>query len=390
MTLATLMSCNSSTKNTLVIENCCAYHRTGEVIEIEVENPSHVAIFDRNGKEQPTQVTSDGKLLLLTSVDAGSSVEYEVRQVENRSTEFQPITFGRIYPERLRDMAWENDKIGFRIYSEDILDTPWSKLYGLDIFTKKGTEPVLDDLYKLETNKVLRARVDSLKKVDPVAGQLLYDSISYHIDKGQGMDYYAVGPTLGCGTAALANAKETFYTKCFTQCQILDQGPLRIRFVLDMAPVVINGDSVVERRTYTLDAGSHFNHIEVEYKNLSNPMDLIAGLVLHDEAKKYMIADNAIAYAEPVNNKGWQTYNAIIHDLSLDTELDRFDAERQKSHGGAFGHLQVRGLYEPGQTFSYYAGAGWNGWGFPTANSWFDYVKITSKKLNTPLHYFFR
>ena len=52
-------------------------------------------------------------------------------------------------------------------------------------------------------------------------------AISYHIDHGNGMDCYAVGPTLGGGTAALMPDSAIVYPYCYKDYEILDNGPLR-------------------------------------------------------------------------------------------------------------------------------------------------------------------
>lgn len=80
-------------------------------------------------------------------------------------------------------------------------------------------------LKKLDKEK--RARIAELKKTDPKAAAELQNAISYHIDHGYGMDCYAVGPTLGCGTAALMAGDTIIYPYCYRTQEILDNGPLR-------------------------------------------------------------------------------------------------------------------------------------------------------------------
>ena len=57
--------------------------------------------------------------------------------------------------------------------------------------------------YKTELDPETRAKISELRKTDPKAAQQLAESVSYHIDHGNGLDYYKVGPTLGAGTSAL-------------------------------------------------------------------------------------------------------------------------------------------------------------------------------------------
>ncbi|MFR9591731.1 MAG: DUF4861 family protein [Rikenellaceae bacterium] len=284
------------------------------------------------------------------------------------------LVCGYMYPNRLDDIAWESDKIGFRVYGKPNLEEG-NRLYGYDIFTKRGRNPVLKELYRVQLSPENQAKLAELKKQDTEAAQLFADSISFHIDHGKGMDYYPVGPTLGCGTAALVVNEKTIYPTYYSKYEILENGPKRFKLLLEFDPVIIDSERVVEQRVITLDAGSHFNKIEVQYKGVTKPHKVIVGIVLHDKAEKYQITKNTIAYAEPMHQKGWQTYNAVIFDKKMRGVLDLFDEEERSMHGGAYGHIQAEGVYLPNTTLTYYMGAGWNGWGFNTADEWFDYVK---------------
>ena len=89
------------------------------------------------------------------------------------------------------------------------------------------SEPVVEDRYDGDLNR----------------------GISYHVDHGNGMDCYAVGPTLGGGTAALFPDSTIVYPYCYKDCEILDNGPLRFTAKLVYNPLVVKGDSsVIETR----------------------------------------------------------------------------------------------------------------------------------------------
>ena len=78
-------------------------------------------------------------------------------------------------PERANDFFWENDRVGFRAYGPG--DThKWS---GIDVFNKS-----------VSTNIV----VHWLRH---------HSSPNFHLNQGQGMDNYAVGPGRGVGGVAL-------------------------------------------------------------------------------------------------------------------------------------------------------------------------------------------
>ena len=88
-------------------------------------------------------------------------------------------------------------------------------------------------MYAEELNKEKRAKIAELRKTDPKAASELQRAISYHIDHGYGMDCYAVGPTLGCGTAALMQGDTIIYPYCYRTQEILDNGPLRFTVKLE-------------------------------------------------------------------------------------------------------------------------------------------------------------
>ncbi|MFR9620979.1 MAG: DUF4861 family protein [Rikenellaceae bacterium] len=373
----TLASCGCGA-DALVVTAPADRDMVEEVVEFEVENPEAYVVYDADKNVVTSQITTDGKLLIQASVEAGESAKFYLQKGERE--EYAQVACGNFYPEKLEDVAWENDKIGFRVYAKTYIELG-SKLYGYDIFSKRGKEPVLPHLYYLETNEET-TRLKKLYKDNQVEYDKLIREISYHLDHGRGMDYYPVGPTLGCGTAALVVDGKTIYPTFYAKHKILENGPLRFKVWLEFDPVMIDGEEVVEERVITLDAGSHFNKIEISYRGLTKPTKVIAGLVLHDEAEVYEINENSVAYADPFHASGWQIYNSLIFDgKEMKGRVDLFDEAGRAAHGGAFGHLQIEGTYKPNSTFTYYMGAGWNGWLVETSKDWFKIVNDEVKRL---------
>lgn len=120
------------------------------------------------------------------------------------------------------------------------------------------------------------------------------------------MDCYAVGPTLGCGTAALMAGDTIIYPYCYRTQEILDNGPLRFTVKLEFNPLTVRGDSnVVETRVITLDAGSYLNKTVVSYTNLKEAMAVTTGIVLR-EPDGVVTADAAngyITYVDPTTDR---------------------------------------------------------------------------------------
>lgn len=374
-----LFSCQQNSIDVEVV-NDSTIDREAEIVEVVVDTPQEFVVFDDLHNEIPSQVTYDGKIVFPASVKANTSATFTLEKGE-KST-YETITYGSLHPEFFDDIAWENDKVGFRVSAKPQLKLG-KYLYGYDVFTKRVAEPILDELYDNTfgeeatlARKVLKDNPDSLKKY--------IASVTYHNDHGKGMDYYLVGPTLGCGTSALVVDGQTQYPIYYDTYEILDNGPLRTTISMTFDPTPIKGDTIVESRLITMDAGSHFFKIDVKYNNLSQPTPIIAGVVMRDAAKEYKIGEGYAAYAEPAQECG-QTYTAIIFPESLEARVDLFDEDRMKSHGGAFGHIQAEGVYQANETFTYYSGAGWNKWHMPTPADWFKYVEQMQEEYSSPL-----
>ena len=60
-------------------------------------------------------------------------------------------------------------------------------------------------------------------------------------------------------------------------------------------------------------------------------------------------------------------------------------SDAEKAERGAEGHVLAYGTYNPGDTYTYYSGAGWSKWGFKDAAAWYNYVQQFAQKLQEPL-----
>ncbi len=375
--LLSLVSCGGN-QQVIEVTNDTKQDKCGEIVEYTVENAAALVVYNENGEEIPSQVVHNGNIIFPATVKAGESSKYYLK--EGVKSQYDTIACGRFYPEKMGDLAWENDKIGFRIYGKPYEEIG-STLYGYDLFTKRGAMPVLKDLYGPEIDPDNVAKYKALLKSDPEEAAYYIKTISYHLDHGKGMDYYVVGPTLGCGTSALVGSTGSVYQTYFADFEILDNGPLRFTMSVDYDPITIDGQHITEHRKITLDAGTNFNKIEVVYDGVKEPMKVIAGIVLHDKAELHQITDHSVAYIEPMHDSGWQTYNAVLFGDEMKGVIDMFDDERRAAHGGAYGHIQAEGTYKPGDTLTYYMGAGWNGWEYENYGEWFDTVNSAAAKL---------
>lgn len=348
-------------------------------------------VLSANGTQVPYQLTYDSLLIFPVSVAAGSTVKYCISKGIPAS--FDTVCCGRQYPERLDDIAWENDRAAYRAYGP-ALQQKGEKAYGYDVFTKSVNEPVVEERYRRELNPVAWATVDSLRKVgDFMAADSVIHTISYHVDHGNGMDCYSVGPTLGGGTAALMPDSSIVYPYCYQNYEVLDNGPLRFTVRLTFPPSVVKGDtSVVETRVISLDKGSHLNRTVVRYEHLSAPCPVVSGIVIHpqhpdgyafDSSKRY------IAYADstdnPSNGNGVIYLGAVFPTQADEVQVQWFSADEQKERPGALGHVLGISRYEPGASYIYYWGSGWSKAGIENEEVWETYLREYVYQLDNPL-----
>lgn len=273
---------------------------------------------------------------------------------------------GRVYPERNDDLSWENDLVAFRVYGPET-QRRGERSFGYDLFLKypdKGL--VLERLYGEQCSGRNWAIVDSLRKIDSRLAKDFENSISYHIDHGLGMDCYAVGATLGCGVAALCINDTIRYPWCYETVDILENGPDRFKAVLTFAPVRIGDDMVTERRTISLEKGSHLNHCEVCFEGLSEPRDVVVGFPMRGVPQAYSdVAKGIIAITDPTqgHDNGTIFLGVKIHDKCKGiTTLDN--------------HFLLNVRVRPGEPLVYDWGFAWDRTDIRTFTEWLDYLSV--------------
>ena len=112
---ACLSGCSITPRSFVTITNTLSDGRQDEMVEIPLEelHKLHPAdgesylVSEGTGEPIPSQVTYDGKLIFPASVDGKSSKVYIIRT--GIADSVPATSVGRKYPERLDDLAWEND-----------------------------------------------------------------------------------------------------------------------------------------------------------------------------------------------------------------------------------------------------------------------------------------
>ena len=397
MTALFCFACNDSRTVTVTVTNPLAMERSNEMVEVSMEtvtdrlglaDTAQIVVLNADGQQVPYQITYDGKVIFPAAIAAGGTATYTIQTGTPEA--FDVKACGRCYPERMDDMAWENDLVAFRAYGP-ALQAKGERGFGYDLFTKYNTtEPILEAMYAKELDKETLAKIAELKKTDPKAAAELSRERSYHIDHGYGMDCYAVGPTLGAGVAALMVNDSIIYPWCYKNQEILDNGPLRFTVKLEFTPLTVKGDStVVEARLITLDAGSHLNKTAVSYSNLKETLPIVAGIVLH-EPDGAVVADAAngyITYVDPTTgpDNGKIFMGAAVPTVVKDAKTVLFSEKEKKERNNADGHVLAVSDYEPGSEYVYYWGFAWDKADIKTADAWNRYMADFAQKVRNPL-----
>lgn len=397
MTALFCFACNDSRTVTVTVTNPLAMERSNEMVEVSMEtvtdrlglaDTAQIVVLNADGQQVPYQITYDGKVIFPAAIAAGGTATYTIQTGTPEA--FDVKACGRCYPERMDDMAWENDLVAFRAYGP-ALQAKGERGFGYDLFTKYNTtEPILEAMYAKELDKETLVKIAELKKTDPKAAAELSRERSYHIDHGYGMDCYAVGPTLGAGVAALMVNDSIIYPWCYKNQEILDNGPLRFTVKLEFTPLTVKGDStVVETRLITLDAGSHLNKTAVSYSNLKETLPIVAGIVLH-EPDGAVVADAAngyITYVDPTTgpDNGKIFMGAAVPAVVKDAKTVLFSEKEKKERNNADGHVLAVSDYEPGSEYVYYWGFAWDKADIKTADAWNRYMADFAQKVRNPL-----
>lgn len=371
-----MLSCTQQEPVTVTVTNPLTIDRKGEMVEIsmaevssklQLPDTAQIVIMDESGLEVPYQITYNDMLIFPVAVKGESSATYTISQGTPQPVDVSAC--GRQYPERLDDLAWENDRAAYRAYGP-ALQERGERAFGYDIWTKNVPELVVEERYDGDLNH----------------------GISYHVDHGKGMDCYAVGPTLGGGTAALFPDSTIIYPYCYKECEVLDNGPLRFTAKLVYNPLVVKGDSgVVETRVISLDKGSQLNKTIVVFDNLRESTPVVTGIVLHKENPSgYSFDANAgyIAYAdstENARNGNGVIYVGAVFPANVEAATLLFPEAEQKERGGALGHVLGIGDYEPGAEYVYYWGSGWSKYGFDADTDWTKYLEEYAQRVRNPL-----
>jgi pectinesterase len=298
------------------------------------------------------------EVIFLSSFKAKETKQFIIEMLCNKGSKSGLPYTDVHYMIPREDIAWENDRIAYRIYGPALAKEVNN---GIDVWTKRVRYPVTEKWYK----------------GDEATGT---NRISYHEDHGEGADFFDVGRSLGAGSCALYKGDSLYQPGVFATYKILATGPFRAMFEVTYKPVQFAGKNISEMKRITLDAGSNLNKMEVMYtcSTLKGRVPFAAGLVKRKGVTTYSDTENRWISL-------WGFTNEKEENGSLGTGVvmtkEIFSGTKEDSV-----HVLLLGTAELGIPSTYYTGAGWTRSGdFNNADEWNKYLKEFSLRLNSPL-----
>jgi hypothetical protein len=358
---------------TIRVENPLALVRHDETVSVpwsDVQrrlagvSTANVRVLDAERREIPSQVVDDDgdgtpDAIIFQGDFASKETRHFTIEAAAPTQKYEPKVALR-HDEPRDDMAWESDRAAFRIYGEGLKKTPQPmSSSGIDVWNKKTRALIVDKWY---TKKE-----------------------SYHVDTGEGADFYEVGETLGNGGTA-GWAKDTIWrADNFKAWKVIANGPIRAIFELRYDPWSVGGAggmSVSEIKRIAIDAGSNL------YKATSiftTPKGGAIPYVIGTKKRPGMVGTTSKNHAwawvagwgpvEPNNGGHGELGTGFL--LPANAVVDWKEA---------FGHYMAVSTATSGKPVVHYIGMGWTDSGdFPTPQSWWRYLDEMAERIGTPV-----
>ena len=321
-----------------------------------------VRVTDANGAEVLSQVVDnngDGTMDELIFIADFRPMERLTFTIAAAAPNAKATPRAYVYHDDPRDdVAWESDRIAFRIYGEGLKKTSSAmSSSGIDVWPKRPHKLIVDAWYK--------------KGHD-----------AYHIDTGDGADFYDVGETLGTGGTAIWVNDTIYRADNFKSYKIIANGPVRGIFELRYDAWNARGRMISETKRFSIDAGQNLYRQESVFRTNDNAdIPYVIGVVKRPGMIGVMNRDRAWGWLTgwgPValKNGGHGELGTAV--LVPKTRIDGW----KEAHG----HYLALTHAKPGETVVHYIGAGWTASGdFPTPQSWWAYLNNFSDRLNSPI-----
>jgi pectinesterase len=309
-------------------------------------------VLDADGNGQPDE------LLFQASFWPGESKEF---RIEAAAPSAAPRSRAFAHHEAHRDdVAWETDRIAFRIYGQGLWQaSEYQPLVssGIDIWPKRVRNLIIERWYE--------------KGHD-----------AYHLDTGEGADFYTVGPTLGGGGSAIWRDGKLHHARNFKSHRILATGPIRAVFELQYEPWDAGGVQVSEVKRVSMDAGQNLFRQDITYQVAGAPEVTYAvgtvkrtGLVGSTSRAQPWAWLSTWGPVELKNGGHGSLGTAVLMPRGRLVESRETDD-----------HYIMLATARAGQTTTQYVGAGWTASGdFADVAAWWRHLDTFAQRLENPI-----
>lgn len=237
-----------------------------------------------------------------------------------------PVCHVRFISERKEDIAWENDKVAFRIYSREVKGKAGS---GVDFWTKSVDEPIIETWYALNA-----------------AGQ------DYHTDRGQGYDFYSVGNNRGIGGTGIWADSTLVVSEPYANYRIYSDGPELLDFEISYQPYMAAGRTIYEKKRIRMVLSTNFYQVTSTIET-SDGEDAVLAVGVTDFGKSVMTQDaeaGMLTLIEQISEKNGAIVSAVIADPERVNNFVSYGKDR----------LVLMNV-KSGEPVTYYIGAAWDG-----------------------------
>ncbi|HEY0930953.1 MAG TPA: DUF4861 domain-containing protein [Gemmatimonas sp.] len=312
------------------------------------EVPTQAIDVDGNGTPDSLLILADfrGKELRRFVVDAEAPAKWPAR------------TFVR-HDDPRDDMAWESDRLAWRIYGQGLKKTSSAmSSSGVDIWVKKSHGLVVEKWYT--------------KGHD-----------AYHVDDGEGADFYDVGETLGAGGTALWHNDSLYRADNFTQWKIVAMGPIRSIFEVEYPEWKAGALAVTQTKRFIIDAGSNLYREESVFRTNGSTKEIPYAI---GELKRVGMVGTMSRNASWAWLTGWgPTTPKKGGDGEIGTAI-LLPRERLRDWKETGNHYLGITYATPGVPVVHYVGAGWTlGGDFRDVRDWWHYLDTYAQRLASPI-----
>lgn len=346
-------------RTTFTVANNLNITRNQETVSIDLSKTdysSNVEVTDDKGIAIVSQLiddNGDGKFDVLIFQDDFNGNETKTYHLKksDKNEKAESKVYATIVKGR-EDIAWESDKIAFRMYGPPLAEEVNN---GIDVWVKSVDYLIIDKWYREEEEGIK----------------------SYHVDGGEGADFFSVGKSLGAGGSALYMDGHFYQSGVYKQCKILTNGPIRTKFKL-CYEFDVESKKITEEKMISIDAGSNMNRIETKYSSIPDGAEFTAGLVKRANTNVSIYFNNSIISL-------WGDISAKKSDGELGTSVILPFGNNQEIIEDST-HVLITSSLNSNVFMTYYAGAGWTKRrDFLSQKDWINYLKEYSLKIRNPL-----